>query len=490
MLFASVVLTLFGTTMQASAQNQAQWQPDQRVPGYLDNTFTPYMVADQNRTVHVFASQIINEFTLQRAVVYRQWSLAGGWTKTTDILVSPSGDAIVQGAFLDAQGMLHVIFWGGDPENANIYYSKAPAQSAGASSAWSRPIIIGGTSVETTSASIQGDDNGNLAVIYNGQRVGYGVYETHSSNGGNTWSKATSLYLTYDQTLLPFSLRLAVGRYNRIHATWSVVTVLGEDRSLHYASFDLDKSEWNPPITLNEKTEGRSFFGPSYPSMVDTGAELVIMYNSGNPFEGLPVGVGRPVQMVSVSKDNGDTWEVPVVPFYRHNGRSGEHAIVKDSENSVHAIFVQRIEYPQDGKNVVVGGIWHSAYKDGKWSVPERFIPSVPSSNIHAVVSQGNVILAVWIEDQGTGQSGVWYSYLKLDVKEDPVAFNPTLPATLPVEPDTAAVQPATSTSTPFPERLLQEPLIKGKSGSSVVFGVVLVLVALIALLVFRGRQR
>ncbi|MCI0530087.1 MAG: glycoside hydrolase, partial [Nitrospira sp.] len=340
----------------------------------------------------------------------------------------------MQGVFLDSQGMIHVIFWGGDAENSNIYYAKSPVQSAGRSSSWSRPIVVGGVSVETTSASIQGDDNGNLVVIFNGQRIGYGVYESHSTDGGDNWSRATPLYLTYDQTLLPFSLRLASGRDQRVHATWSVVTILGEDRSLHYASFDPNEAEWSLPKTLNEKTGGRGFFGPSYPSMVDTGDEVVIMYNSGNPFEGLPVGTGRPVQMVSISKDNGGTWEVPVVPFYRHNGRSGEHTIVKDSENVVHAIFIQRIEYAQDGKNVVVGGIWHSAYKDGKWSNPERFIPSVPSSNIHAVVSQGNVILAVWIEDQGTGQSGVWYSYLVLDAKEDPVIPYPTLQAVIPVD--------------------------------------------------------
>src|SRR5690606_29290675 len=121
---------------------------------------------------------------------------------------------------------------------------------------------------------------------------------------------------------------------------------------------------------------------------------------------------GRPVQMVSVSKDNGDTWEVPVVPFYRHNGRSGEHMIVMDSNHVVHAIFIQRIEYVEGNKNVVVGGIWHSAYKDGVWSNPERFIPSVQSSNIRAVICQGNVLLATWIEDQGVGQSGVWSNYM------------------------------------------------------------------------------
>lgn len=488
--FVVGLLILSANISQVSAQIPNQWQPDERVPGYLDNTFTPYMVVDQNRTVHVFASQVMNEKTFQLAIVYRQWSLAGGWTKATDILLSPSGNAVIQGAFLDQQGFVHVIFWGGTAEKAQIYYSKAPVQSAGSASSWSRPVVIGNLSVETTSAAIVGDGLGNLVVIYNGRRMGYGVYAVSSADSGETWSRSAPIYLTYDQTLLPFSLRLAMGREGRVHATWNVVTILGEDRSLYYANFSLTDQRWSLPKALVEKTGTRGFFGPSYPSIVDTGKEVLIMYNSGNPFDGLLVPSGRPVQMVIVSKDNGETWEVPVVPFYRHNGRSGEHALVVDSNNVVHAIFIQRIEYVEGDKNVVIGGIWHSAYKDGVWSNPERFIPSVPSSNIRAVVSQGNVILATWIEDQGVGQAGVWYSYLLLDSKELPVVPYPTLQTEAPATLNPSAVQTATVTPTLIPEGLLDRPLIgASNAGSSVAFGVVIVLILLSIVAFFRLRQ-
>lgn len=487
-LFAVGLLILSTNISRVSAQIPNQWQSDERVPGYLDNTLTPYMVVDRNRTVHVFASQIVNEETLQRAIVYRQWSLAGGWTKAVDILLSPTGDAVIQGAFLDNKGMIHVIFWGGTAENAHIYYSKSPVQTAGSGFSWSQPVIIGNLSVETTSAAITGDDNGNLVVIYNGRSRGNGVYEIRSTDAGETWSKSAPIYLTYDQTLLPFSLRLALGREGRVHATWNVVTILGEDRSLYYANFDFAEQQWNTPITLVEKVNERGFFGPSYPSIVDTGKEVIIMYNSGNPFDGLPVPAGRPVQMVSVSKDNGETWEVPVVPFYRHNGRSGEHTLVMDSNNVVHAIFIQRIEYVEGNKNVVIGGIWHSAYKDGVWSNPERFIPSVPSSNIRAVVSQGNVILAVWIEDQGVGQSGVWYNYMVIDSPELTVIPYPTLPITaVPANSTTNSSLEPFPTSTPIPDLLGSKE--GGNPSLPLVLGIAPVLV-LIVVFLFVYRQR
>lgn len=473
-----------------SAQDQNQWQlSDERVPGYLDSTFTPFMVADQNQTVHVFASQVINPDTFQKGIVYRQWSLSGGWTKATDILLSPFGDAVIQGAFLDKKGFLHVIFWGGSTESAHIFYSKAPVQNAASGFAWTKPVIIGNRSVGTTSAAISGDGEENLVMIYNGQSVGVGVYETHSTDSGEMWTKPAPVYLTYDSNLLPFSLRLATGRAGRVHAAWSVVTILGEDRSLHYANFDIAKQAWSSPITLLEKPDKRSYFGPSYPSMVDTGKEVIIMYNGGNPLEGLLVPAGRPVQMVSVSKDNGDTWEVPVVPFYRHNGRSGEHMIVMDSNHVVHAIFIQRIEYVEGNKNVVVGGIWHSAYKDGVWSNPERFIPSVQSSNIRAVICQGNVLLATWIEDQGVGQSGVWSNYMLLDAPELKATPYPTLPALVNVAVPTAGDVLAIPSSAPT-----LVPSLPGSDNSSnpalpLVLGILPVLI-LMGIVIFIYRQQ
>jgi len=488
-LFTIGLFVLSANVSKVSAQIQNQWQPDDRIPGYLDSTFTPYMVADQNQTVHVFASQVISEETFQRGIVYRQWSVSGGWTKTTDILLSPSGDAVIQGAFLDKKGFIHVIFWGGSAESAHIFYSKAPVQNADSGFSWTKPVIIGNRSVETTSAAITGDGEGNLVVIYNGESMGIGVYGIHSTDSGETWSRSAPIYLTYDSTLLPFSLRLAMGREGRVHAAWSVVTILGEDQSLHYANFDIAEQAWSVPLTLLEKPDERGFFGPSYPSMVDTGNEVVIMYNGGNPFDGLPVPAGRPVQMVSVSKDNGDTWEVPVVPFYRHNGRSGEHMIVTDSNHVVHAIFIQRIEYVDDNKNVVIGGIWHSTYKDGVWSNPERFIPSVQSSNIRAIVSQGNVLLATWIEDQGVGQSGVWYSYMMLDAPESASVPYPTLPtsenAAVPTSIDFPLIPSPASTSVPA----LLESDDSSNPALPLILGILPVLILIgIMLIIYRRR--
>ena len=421
------LLLVTSTPLPAMAQKASGWVPDQRVPGYLDDTFTPFLLADQNRNVHAFASQWVGTSPRQLAIVYRRWSLTGGWTKPVDILLPPVGEAQIQGAFLDSSGIMHVIFWAGNSKEAYIFYSRAPVTNADQSSAWSPPYVIGEKAVEPASASLAGDDQGNIIIIYTGNLDGAGVYEVHSKDSGNNWTKSRPVFLTYEIGLVPYSLRLYLGQEGQLHAAWNVVTNKGVDMSLHYARYDVKQEEWTEPVMLNKRIDIKDYFGPSFPSIVDNGEDVVIMYNNGNPFSGRPVPAGRPVQMVNVSNDGGQTWRDPVVPFYRLLGRSGEHSLVVDSNQVVHALFTQRIEYVENGANREIGGMWHSSYQDRIWSDPDRFITSHAPHDVRAVVSQGNVLLVVWREDPGAEhQHGVWFSYTILDSPELPVVIPPT----------------------------------------------------------------
>lgn len=500
LIFIGILLVASGIP-RAKAQTTGQWSPDQRVSGYLDDTFTPFLLADQNHTVHAFATQWVevnNE--RQGAIIYRQWSLMGGWTKPVDVLLSPVGDAQIQSAYLDSLGYIHLIFWTSNNNGASfIYYSKVPAAMADISSAWSYPISIADSALDPASAALAGDGQGNLIVIYSGKHDGAGVYEIHSSDSGETWSNPTSVFLTYDTTLVPFSLRLFMGKTGQLHAAWSVVTNTGVDVSLHYARYDVAKNQWTQPVMLNKRLELQDYFGPSFPSLVDTGKNIVIVYNNGNPFSGRPVNPGRPVQEVSLSSDNGQTWNEPVVPFYRLVGRSGEHTMVVDSNGIAHTLFVQRVEYEVDGIYKIYGGVWHSELQDGVWSDPDRFVTTVSPHDIRAVVSQGNVLLAVWREDPGEGQHGIWFSYTILDAPELPVVIplTPTVQAMpTPIEDITAETPLPVLSSTPTPlVGIAGRPpsgMLSNPAGPLVIaiIPVVLILVfALIAYQFYRNRR-
>lgn len=450
----------------AGAAGLSGWTPDARVPGYLDDTFTPFLLADRNRTVHAFASQWVENEGRRLAIVYRQWTLLGGWTRPVDILLSPvGGSASFVGAYLDSSDKLHVIFMATEAltRRTFVYYSSAPAASADWAPSWSAPTSLADGGLGLNAGAITGDDQGNLVVIYSGNRDGSGVYSVHSKNSGMDWSVPEPVFLTYDNNLSSFSLRLTTSPRQKIRATWNVVTNLGVDEALYFANFDTANSVWETPVELERRIDLPDYFGPSFPVIVDNGQEIVIVYNGGNPFTGRPVGAGRPIQRARISTNDGLTWNEPLDPFPFHVGRSGEHTLTLDGEGNPHTLFTQRIESTdEDGNYSIIGGIWHSVFQNGVWSNPDRFVSSVPAHDVRAVVVQGNVLLVVWREDPGVGQSGIWYSYSILDIPELPVTPLATVPADiagLETSPE-ALTGPGTPEPTPAPEQLSSPGLL------------------------------
>jgi hypothetical protein len=439
----------------AGATRPSSWAPDARVPGYLDDTFTPFLLADRNRTVHAFASQWVENEGRRLAIVYRQWTLVGGWTRPVDILLSPiGGNANFLGAYLDSSDTMHVILMATEAltRRTSVYYSSAPAASADWAPSWSAPVPVADGGLGLNSAALTGDDQGNLVIIYSGNRDGSGVYYVHSKDSGTVWSTPQPVFLTYDNNLSTFSLRLATGPQQKIRATWNVVTSLGVDEALYFANFDTVTSTWETPVELERRIDLPDYFGPSFPVIVDNGREIVVVYNGGNPFTGRPVGAGRPIQRARVSLNGGLTWNEPLDPFPFHVGRSGEHTMTLDGNGNPHTLFTQRIEsLNEDGKYSIIGGIWHSAFIDGVWTNPDRFVSTVPAHDVRAVVSQGNVLLVVWREDPGVGQNGIWYSYSVLDVPELSVVPLATDPADFSVQNVGTAVVPELGVNTPEP---------------------------------------
>lgn len=471
----------------ASAGNSNSWAPDRKVPGYLDDTFTPFLLADQNRTVHAFASQYVENDGRRLAIVYRRWTLQGGWTRPVDILLSPiGGDANFLGAYLDSNDNMHVIFMATErlTRRTSVYYSTAPASSADWAPAWSIPAVIGDGALGLNSAAIAGDNLGNLVVIYSGNRDGSGVYSVYSKDSGRNWSDPVPVYLTYDTDLSAFSLRLTVGPEQKVRAAWNVVTSLGVDEALYFSNFDLAEYQWEVPVELDRRIDLPDYFGPSFPVIVDNGREIVVFYNGGNPFSGRPVGAGRPIQRARISQNDGVTWNEPLDPFPFHVGRSGEHAITLDGNGDPHVLFTQRIEnLDETGKYVIVGGVWHSVFKNGVWTNPDRFVSTVPAHDVRAVVSQGNVLLVVWREDPGVGQSGVWYSYSILDVPEAPLVplATPSVDFSVPAT-STPAFVFDTPEATPLPELLGDAPPsdLGGNPALPIIVGIIPVALVLI----------
>ena len=484
-------------TRSVVAQEPSRWSPDARVAGYLDDTYPPYLMADANHTVHALASQRAGDDGEYPAIVYRQWTLDGGWSPLNDILVSPDGEIAITGAYIDTAGMMHlVVFAAGQTLGSSLFYIRAPAAEAANAQAWSEPIQIGADATAPHSGAIVGDDNGNLVVIHNGTAVGNGVYTTHSSDGGETWSEETPIFLTYDTKMIAYGLNMTPAADGRIHAVWNLVSSKGVDQSLYYARLDIASGLWTEPTLLDERIDRDGYFGPSFPQIVDDGRLVTVMYNSGNPNEDGPVSAGRPVQLVRISEDGGATWRRPIQPFASQLGRSGEYALVLDSNNVTHAVFMQRIEQVVDEKVQIIDGPWHSEMRDGTWLPPKNFVAAVAPHDLHAVVVQGNVLLVVWRQDPGIGDDGIWYTYRVLESRQLPAVALPTIaPTATPISVATATLAPPTPTATAVP---IWQADVRAKTGpdqvTSLAISVAPVLVVLAGVFVFRrlsaGRRR
>lgn len=441
LIFAFVIALLFVFMIEIanpnslSAQSRLSWSPAHRIPGIADDSLAPYLVADQNKTVHAFNSQWIDS---DLAIFYSQWTLARGWTYPTDILLSPNKDqAIILSAFLDPKGMMHIIFFGGVAEGAEIYYSRALAANANDARAWTPPKLVGDFAGKLSSGALAGDAQGNLFIVYSGNRDGNGLYEIHSTDGGDTWSKPKSVFLT-NNNLWVYDIQTTLDSQGQLHTVWDVTNKAGIAETLYYARLGKDHQQWSFPVVMGTLKECQ--YKTNMASMISYKGTLFLMYNCGAP----------PQRWLRRSSDGGITWSNAVNSFTSLVGENGIPVFLIDSDNRLHVILANRIGSPE------IHGLWHSEWDGQRWNEPEaivsgprsrEFDPSLPQ----AIISQGNVLLATWRQDPGPEMqtNGVWYSYATLKTSElTPIAL-PTMAAT----PTVLAFAPA-KTAIPSPTLL------------------------------------
>lgn len=447
-LLALVLLALIGTLILSPAAPlvaQYRWSPQQRIPDYDDQASAPYLVADQNRTVHAFNYQPVSDDG-EMAIFYRQWTPDLGWTTPVDILLPETNvpDSL-QGVFLDRAGTLHLIYFagyhvGGNQLKGTINYSRALAVNAGRASAWSTPRAVGEGAGPQTFAALTGDDRGNLSIVYSGQREGIGLYEVHSADGGDTWSEPVIVSLVYEEEHWPMAIQLDMDREGRLHAVWTLVNAAGLGEGIYYARLEADRARWSEPILLAARDEGD--LAACWASIIVYRDELFVIYYDGFP----------PTRWMRRSTDGGQTWTAPVRPF-PHQGTYVYAVLLIDSNEVLHMILGNRTT---DG----IHGMWHSEWLGEHWSALEAIVSGPKTmhfdpENPQAVISQGNTLLVTWESDILRDHlNGAWYSYTVLDAPELPVVPLPNLTAT-PTPPATATPTTLLPTPTSTPRAVL-----------------------------------
>ncbi|MCE7985834.1 MAG: exo-alpha-sialidase [Caldilinea sp. CFX5] len=495
LLYVGSILMMLSITYSLSslrllAQGPTAWSPQTRIPGYADDASPPYLVADQNRTVHAFTSQQVSDEGKEIAIVYNQWTLANGWTSPIDIILSPiKHEARLLGAFLDQTGMMHLIFFGGDETEANLYYTKAPATNMNNANVWLPPVAIGKDALVPETGAIAGDDQGRLVVVYGGVSNNAGLFSIFSTNGGDTWSEPVALFFVYEEDVLPTSLQMQLGQSGWLHMVWNMDDNFGYGRGVYYARLKVGESQWSEPVMLVSVDGG---LGTKTPTIIEQGGTLFAVYYNATMDGHL---------VIQRSEDGGQSWSQPLTPFI-HVGMNDAGSFVVDSQDQLHLLFGQRITDAPD-----IHGMWHSVWRGGNWSGPEAVVsgPRVVDTkgdssfdpiNARAVNSQGNVLLVTWRTDFCCKPNGVWYSYKVLDTPELSLAPLPTQPAP-PVATPVSILIPTVAAPTPTQSSVLstvsKEPrnVISGPAATLLVsLAPVVVLVSLVIVYRFAAYRR
>ena len=148
-------------------------------------------------------------------------------------------------------------------------------------------MIIGPGLSGVNSAALSGDERGNLVVIYSGNMDGSGVYAVQSADTGRTWSDPLQIFAPNDLQFTPYSLCLTAAREKQIQAAWNVVSPLGVDEELYFSNYDIASGKWTKPVELDKRVDVPDYFVRSFPAIVDTSDEIVIMYNGHTLFSGV-----------------------------------------------------------------------------------------------------------------------------------------------------------------------------------------------------------
>ena len=396
----------------------SQWASSSIIPGISLDSYPPILVTDENRTVHAFSSQWVGDDSdSTKAVMYTLWTLEQGWSVPVDVLVSPVAEARVTSAYLDKKGVMHLIFFGGNGISGDIYYSRAPANSAGNARSWSAPILVGENAGDPEGAVLVVNEQ-VISIVYYGIRDGNGVYVVTTDDDGNTWSNPIPIFLSDSEAPTISGLRVIESETGWLHAIWNVNNRAGQGRGIYYARSENGDLQWGDPVLLAMAQEG---LGTQTPTVIEYDGVLFAVFN-------LP-----PKITMRRSMDNGVTWDDPVIMFPRHVGVNGSLSLVVDGSDDLHLLFGQRITGSPD-----IHGMWHSVWSGNRWTEPDAVVkgPRVLDKEgysgfdpyeARAVVSQGNVLLVTWRTDPGNiRDNGVWYSYTVLNAPEAPVATLPS----------------------------------------------------------------
>jgi hypothetical protein len=429
-----------------------------------------------------------------------------GWTRPVDIGLITTQVALRTSLTIDGNGALHLIYKGfgqldpsavgpaGGIGQEELWYTTAPGLTAERVPSW-RPTVQITHGKLGYYSDIGIDHHGVLHAIWTESIGGfYGLYYSHSLDGGVTWTGFTALEEV--DPVWWYRAHLTVDSQDRLHVAWEVRDprerpgALGVTIAARYAMSADGGQTWTKTTFATNTGPYPAGFGyepgPQQPAIgVDGRGTILLIYRD---FAANRI-------MYRVSPD-GIRWGDPIPIPGVEAGVSRPYDIYDMITDSAGHVHLAMVGYPTGSSTM---SLLHGEWDGEKWSDPSAIAESPPYPEYPKLaLSNGNQLHVVWFNgDRPTidrNQIGIWYSTATTTAPRSPgrlvpPTVSPVAPASpqtarpATVQPDLAAAPTMGEAASPWSANLLMTPLV------AVAAGIIPIVILLVILVVARGSK-
>ena len=478
-----LVAALFATCLLLPGFAEAAtgpWSAPVKISGNSDAGWFPAVAADNAGNVYVVwngsfadgpksdaqaqAAEAVAQATGSRttgsavgqvaALYFTHWN-GKSWTKPNDIGLDWWGAALRSSLVTDQTGRLHLIRLGigdlvsraADPEQSlysqDLWHTSADGASADSVQGWSTPTRITQSS-QGYFSDMAIDHQGVIHAIYTESANGsWGIYYTHSTDGGATWSDRVPL--DENNPVWWYRAHLTVDALDRVHIVWEVLDPEGNYGSMIAAVYALSEdggTTWSKTVFVgNQEPQpytaavSKAFervgapLGPQQPAIgVDGKGTILLVYRVVGP------GV-RGDRIFYRQSTDGVHWSKPELIPGVAAGVSRPYDIYDMATDSAGHVHLVTVGYPANSTTM---SLLHSEWDGQKWSEPQVVASSPPYPEYpRIVVGEGNRLDVVWFDGDRASVDrtaiGIWYSSAQSSspaVAGAPVAVAASAPST------------------------------------------------------------
>jgi hypothetical protein len=329
------------------------------------------------------------------------------------VLKSPEGRTEQPTLAVDAGGVLHAVWSGGD--SGRLWYSQAFVRDAPTAAGWTAPSPVPALRPVGASPSLLSDEQGGLHLLYaiplNENR---GIYYVRSDDQGQNWSEPV---LVFDAVAAEWAriaeAYLARDATGRLHAVWTRNALPDSNSSLgaYYARSDDNGQTWTGALELSAGGE------VNHPRVVAASPDQIHV-------TWLRWSLGKIELWHKVSPDAGQTWSEPLRVLDTTAGL-GEHVnLTSDGQGNVILSGIQRT-----AENAA--GLFSMQWAGEAWGDYQRVslgYDATDEAGAIPVLLAGGTLGAVYRVRVPYVEGGAYYSigYTQRPVTIEPIPAAPT----------------------------------------------------------------